>query len=77
MALRARAVPGGLSARVVGYDDDGRGVPVEAATVRAGNQEALTGADGVANLALPRGDYRVVARKAGLVRSFAERVEVP
>jgi hypothetical protein len=77
LAVRARAVPGGLSARVVGYDDDGRGVPVEAATVRAGNQEALTGADGVAGLALPRGDYRVVGTKTGLVRSFAVRVEVP
>ena len=33
--------------------------------------------DGRAQIALPSGAYRVVARKDGLVRSFTERVEVP
>jgi hypothetical protein len=28
-------------------------------------------------IALPSGSHRLVARKDGLVRSFAERVEVP
>jgi hypothetical protein len=28
-------------------------------------------------LALPAGSYRAVATKSGLVRSFAERAEVP
>lgn len=73
----AQPGPGGITVRVLGYDDDGRGVPVEAATVDAGRTTALTGADGVANLAVPPGTYRVVAKKTGLVRSFAERVEVP
>jgi hypothetical protein len=43
----------------------------------AGGASAVTGADGRARLALPPGAHRVVASKAGLVRSFAERVEVP
>jgi hypothetical protein len=59
------------------YDDEGRGVAVEGATVSAGDASALTGVDGSARLALPAGAYRVVATKAGLVRSFPERVEVP
>jgi hypothetical protein len=77
LEVRARAVPGGLSARVVGYDDEGRGVPVEAATVSAATVTAMTGANGEVSLALPPGDYRLVATKPGLVRSFTERVEVP
>jgi hypothetical protein len=77
LEVRARAVPGGLSARVVGYDDEGRGVPVEAATVSAATATAMTGANGEVSLALPPGDYRLVATKPGLVRSFTERVEVP
>jgi hypothetical protein len=75
--LRASAEPGGLVATVRGYDDEGRGVAVEGATVSAGGASALTGPDGSARLALPAGAYRVVASKSGLVRSFAERAEVP
>jgi hypothetical protein len=77
LEVRAQPQPGGLAATVVAYDDAGRGVRVEAATVSAGGATALTGADGRAALTLPAGAYRVVATKAGLVRSFAERVEVP
>jgi hypothetical protein len=77
LAVRARAEPGGIAATVRGYDDDGRGVPVDGATVRAGGASASTGPDGSVHLAVPTGSYRVVATKAGLVRSFAERVEVP
>jgi hypothetical protein len=50
---------------------------VEGAMVRAGGTEALTDSTGEARLALPAGRYRAVAEKAGLVRSFTERVEVP
>jgi hypothetical protein len=77
LEVRASPEPGGLVATVRGYDDEGRGVTVEGATVSAGGASALTGPDGSARLALPVGAYRVVASKAGLVRSFAERVEVP
>jgi hypothetical protein len=77
LQVRARALPGGLLATVRGYDDDGRGVPIEGASVSAGAATALTGADGRARLSLGAGRYRVVAAKDGLVRSFAERVEVP
>jgi hypothetical protein len=77
LEVRPSAEPGGLSATVFGYDDEGRGVAVEGATVSAGAASAVTGVDGRARLSVPAGEYRVVATKAGLVRSFAERVEVP
>jgi hypothetical protein len=77
LEVRASAEPGGLVATVRGYDDEGRGVAVEGATVSAGGASAETGPDGSARLALTAGAYRVVASKPGLVRSFAERVEVP
>ena len=77
LELTWRAEPGTLVATVRGYDDQARGVPVEGATVRAGGGSALTDATGVARLPLPAGRYRAMAEKPGLVRSFAERVEVP
>jgi hypothetical protein len=77
LELTWRAEPGTLVATVRGYDDDGRGVPIEGATVTAGGSEARTDAAGGARLTLPAGRYRAVAEKPGLVRSFTERVEVP
>jgi hypothetical protein len=77
LALEARAEPGALTVTVRGYDDEGRGVPVEGATVSAGTVTAVSGADGGARLALPAGPHRLLAEKAGLVRSFSERVTVP
>jgi hypothetical protein len=77
LELRTSPVPGGIVVTVRGYDDEGRGVPVDGATVTTGGASATTGADGSTDLALPAGRYRVVAAKSGLVRSFAERVEVP
>jgi hypothetical protein len=77
LEVRASPEQGGLVATVRGYDDEGRGVAVEGATVSAAGESVQTGTDGSARLALPAGAYRVVASKAGLVRSFAEPVEVP
>jgi hypothetical protein len=77
LAVRATPVEGGIAARVRGYDDAGDGVVVQGARVSAGGVTAVSGPDGRAQLALAPGSYRVVARKAGLVRSFAERVTVP
>jgi hypothetical protein len=77
LELTWRAEPGTLVASVRGYDDQGRGVAVEGATVKVGGAEALTDASGEARIALPAGRYRAVAEKPGLVRSFTERVEVP
>jgi hypothetical protein len=77
LALSASAEPGAVDVTVRGYDDEGRGVPVDGATVRAGEVTALTAADGSARLALPAGGHRLVAEKDGLIRSFAERVAVP
>jgi hypothetical protein len=77
LALTSRTEPGMLIATVRGYDDDGRGVPVEGATVSAGGVSAPTDSSGEARLALAPGRYRVVAEREGMVRSFTERVEVP
>jgi hypothetical protein len=77
LGLSWQAEPGALVATVRGYDDQGRGVPVEGASVTAGGVSGVTDAAGVARLPLPAGRYRAVAEKPGLVRSFTERVEVP
>jgi hypothetical protein len=78
LGLRATTgtTPGELAVTVIGYDDEGSAVRVEGATVHAGGVEAVTGADGIARCALPPGRHRVLAEKRGLVRSFAEQVEV-
>ena len=77
LEVRAEPTSGGIVATVRGYDDAGKGVPVEAARVTAGGLTGLTAADGRVQIALPSGSYRLVARKDGLVRSFTEQVEVP
>jgi hypothetical protein len=77
LELKLRAEPGTLIASVRGYDQEGKGVAVAGASVRAGGATATTDAQGEARLALPPGSYRAVAEKAGAIRSFAERVEVP
>ena len=77
LELRLDPEPGGFVATVRGYDDEGRGVAIEGATVRAGSATAVTAADGRVRLAASPGAHRVTATKDGLVRSFAERVEVP
>jgi hypothetical protein len=77
LVLKLTTQPGTLIATVRGYDDQGDGVAVAGAAVSAGGASAQTDASGVARLALPVGSYRAVATKSGLVRSFAERSEVP
>ena len=76
LEIAPRAVPGGLSVTVTGYNDAGKGARIEGATVRAGSMSAVTGPDGRAQLALAPGSYRVHAEKRRLVRSFSERVNV-
>jgi hypothetical protein len=77
LELRLDPEPGGFVATVRGYDDEGRGIAIEGATVRSGSASAVTAADGRVRLAASPGAHRVTATKDGLVRSFAERVEVP
>jgi hypothetical protein len=77
LALKLRVTAGTLTATVKGYDDQGHAVAVPEATVTAGKITAVTGGNGTATLDLPAGRYGVTAAKAGLIRSFAERVEVP
>jgi hypothetical protein len=66
-----------LVVTVIGYDDAGRGVRVAGATVSGVGTGHVTGADGTVTVPVPPGAYRIGAAKAGLVRSFAERVAVP
>jgi hypothetical protein len=77
-ASRSVAPGAPLRVSVRGYDDNGRGVAVAGALVRLGGAQALTGADGVAVLTAPAapGTLRAIAERAGMVRSFPERVVV-
>jgi len=67
-----------LVVTVRGYDEEGRGVPVEGATVTLGGASAVSGADGIATLIAPAtpGKAAVEAAKPGLVRSFPRTVAV-
>jgi hypothetical protein len=77
LELRATAVGGGqVEATVTGYDDNGDGERIEAATVTIGSVEATTDSSGVARATLAPGRYRIWAEKPGLVRSFTGRVVV-
>ena len=69
--------PGSVTVRVRGYNNAGKGVDVEGATVSAGTATATTAADGSATLSLPAGEHTLVARKDGLVRSHPVEVDVP
>jgi hypothetical protein len=64
-----------LRVTVRGYDDSGDSVPVEGATVRLGDQVAVTAADGSVTVDVPAsGPASLTAEKVGLVRSFPVRV---
>lgn len=67
-----------LTVRVRGYDDQGRGAGVAGATVRLGRAHAVTGAGGVATITAPAtaGRARLVATRAGLVRSFGREITI-
>jgi hypothetical protein len=69
-------VPGSVSVRVSGYDDEGRGEPVRGASVSAGKQVAVTDARGRAVFELSPGKYRLRATKRGSIRSFDEKLTV-
>ncbi len=77
LAIEARGEQGAATISVRGYDDEGRGVPVAGAAVTAsGGGTGVTASDGSVRLTLPPGRHTIVARKDGLVRSFAEEVVV-
>jgi hypothetical protein len=76
---RRAAAPGeALRVTVRGYDDFGRGVAVEGATVRLGGATAVTGADGVAELTVPSttGRLDLAAERDGMVPAFPAEVRV-
>jgi hypothetical protein len=66
-----------VSVRVRGYDNAGKGVPVEGATIEGGDEPATTGPDGTAQVFASEGTYRFVARKDGMVRSYPVRYRAP
>jgi hypothetical protein len=76
LELKAAPEPGGVAVTVRGHDDEGRGVRVAGATVRLGSVEQVTDTAGVARFAVDPGTYSAFAEKAGLVRSYTERVVV-
>jgi hypothetical protein len=67
-----------LAVTVRGYDESGKGVAIEGATVRLGDATAVTDTGGVATVAAPAapGHYAVEASKPGLVLSFPRTVTV-
>jgi hypothetical protein len=76
---RTAAAPGEtLRVSVRGYDDHGRGVAVEGATVRLGSATAASGADGIAVLTVPAepGEHMLHATRDGLVRAFPVEVTI-
>jgi hypothetical protein len=67
-----------LRVTVRGFDDQGRGVAVEGATVTLGSASAVSDAAGVAVLTVPAepGEQRLEAARDGLVRAFPVEVTV-
>jgi hypothetical protein len=76
---RDRVAPGeNLSVTVRGYDDLGRGVAVEGATVRLGSASAITASGGTATLTVPAetGTAELQAERDGLVPAFPVEVRI-
>jgi hypothetical protein len=76
---RTTVAPGEpLRVTVRGYDDHGRGAPVEGATVRLGSATAVSDAAGVATLTVPAegGRHALQATRDGLVRAFPVEVTI-
>ena len=67
-----------LPVTVRGYDDQGRGVAIEGATVTLGSATAVSDAAGVAVLTVPAeaGDHALEAERDGLVRAFPVEVTI-
>jgi hypothetical protein len=76
---RATAAPGEtLSVTVRGYNDQGKGVGVQGATVRLGSATATSGIDGIAVLTVPAtpGTFSLAAKRAGMVPAFPRKVTI-
>ncbi len=76
---RATAAPGEtLSVTVRGYNDQGKGVGVQGATVRLGSATATTGIAGIAVLTVPAtaGTVKLFAKRPGMVPAFPSKVKI-
>jgi hypothetical protein len=76
---RTTAAPGeALSVTVRGYDDQGKGVGVQGATVRLGSATATTSLGGIAVLTVPQasGTLKLVAKRSGMVPAFPAKVKI-
>ncbi len=77
LSTRTRVEPGGsVVVRVTAFDDQGRGIAAQEATVRLGAESAVTDSSGDARFTVAPGAYTVNATQVGRVRSFPERVSV-
>lgn len=77
LRLKVRAQGAGtVSARVVAFDDEGRGMPARGAVVRSGDASVATDSAGRATITLPPGRHRLHAEKTGAIRSFDEVISV-
>jgi hypothetical protein len=75
---KTTAQPGeALSVTVRGYNDQGKGVGVQGATVRLGSATATTGLNGLAVLTVPQagGTLTLAAKRAGMVSAFPAKVK--
>jgi len=76
---RTTAAPGEtLGVTVRGYNDQGKGVGVQGATVRLGSATATTDIDGIAALTVPAtsGTVKLFAKRPGMVPAFPSKVKV-
>jgi len=76
---RATAAPGEtLSVTVRGYNDQGKGVGVQGATVRLGSATATTSIAGIAVLTVPAtsGTVKLFAKRPGMVPAFPSKVKI-
>jgi hypothetical protein len=69
---------GSVALRVMGYDNEGRGVPMSGAHVSLGSSSAVTGSSGRVTLRAPSGSgfYGVSATRPGSVPSFPQLLRV-
>jgi hypothetical protein len=74
LPVSGAAAGNAVRVRVRGYDNAGRSAAVPGATVRLGVSSGLSGADGIATVAVPddapAGHPALVAEKSGMVPSF-------
>jgi hypothetical protein len=77
-APKTAARGGSVSLRVMGYDNEGRGIPMPGSRVTLGSSSAVTGASGRVTLRAPSGSgfFGIRATRSGSVPSFPQLLQV-